>query len=78
MISFLLIVGGKIFRLINISGLNYLHWLPQQIQQRGRRVAGPKRVISYPDGYHALLVDNQRERVFEDIATWIARMTERR
>ena len=50
----------------------------EDFQEASRRVAGPKRVISYPDGYHALLVDNQRERVFEDIATWIARMTERR
>ena len=37
-----------------------------------RRVSVPKQVIVYPEGYHALVVDDQRENVFSDIVTWIA------
>jgi acylglycerol lipase len=40
-------------------------------REASRTVAGPKRVIVYPEGYHALVVDIQRENVFRDIAAWI-------
>lgn len=36
------------------------------------RLAGPTRFVRYADGWHMLLRDLQRERVYADIAAWVA------
>ncbi|MGI9498950.1 MAG: serine aminopeptidase domain-containing protein, partial [Geminicoccaceae bacterium] len=40
---------------------------------RSRLQAAEATAISYPEGYHMLLRDLQRARVFEDIVAWIDR-----
>ena len=35
------------------------------------RLRGPKRFVRYADGWHMLVRDLQRERVYADMATWI-------
>lgn len=41
-----------------------LSTLPEEARSR-------QRLVRYPDGWHMLLLDNQRERVWADIAAWI-------
>ncbi|HSF94207.1 MAG TPA: alpha/beta fold hydrolase [Thermohalobaculum sp.] len=35
------------------------------------RLAGPRRVIEYPEGWHLLFRDLQAERVWRDVANWV-------
>jgi alpha-beta hydrolase superfamily lysophospholipase len=35
------------------------------------RIGAPRRLVLYENGYHMLLRDNQRERVWQDILVWI-------
>lgn len=44
---------------------------PEPTIQLARDVAGPKRILFYVDGYHALDHDLQRENVFRDIDAWL-------
>ncbi len=37
----------------------------------GRMRQADRRLIEYPDAYHALLADLDRERVLADICEWI-------
>jgi acylglycerol lipase len=43
----------------------------EELEELGRRLTAPKRVIRYANGYHALVWDTQREQVFSDISAWI-------
>jgi esterase/lipase len=38
-------------------------------------IAGDKAMIGYPDGYHSLSIDTDREKVFGDIFEWMKRRT---
>lgn len=40
-------------------------------QDTMQRLASSKRIVIYRDGWHMLLRDNQRARVWQDIAAWI-------
>lgn len=41
------------------------------VEEVAERFAGPLEVVYYPNGYHMLLRDLQRQRVMEDILRWI-------
>lgn len=42
------------------------------MQAFGSSIPGPTRLVGYPNGYHVLIWDEQREVVLTDIAAWIS------
>ncbi len=54
-----------------LFGRRDLPALTRQTRELAREIAGPKRVLLYTEGYHALDHDLQRENLFHDIQAWL-------
>lgn len=50
----------------------------KQLRKAARRLCGPANAIAYPEGWHLLFADLQRESVLEDAAQWIAAQNAKR